>query len=101
MLSRGYGRRRVEPGVVVVSDGEHVTADLDRSGDEPLLIKRRVPRALVLVAVVAVSVSVAGIVVAFSAIVVDEAGVAAAGVGVGRVAATAGSASCASCCFCQ
>src|SRR5262245_57449919 len=49
VLSRGYGRRLVEPGVVVVSDGEHMTADLDRSGDEPLLIARKVQGAIVLV----------------------------------------------------
>ncbi|HKW01784.1 MAG TPA: tetraacyldisaccharide 4'-kinase [Vicinamibacterales bacterium] len=49
VLSRGYGRRLVEPGVVVVSDGTHVVADLDRSGDEPLLIARSVPGAIVLV----------------------------------------------------
>ena len=49
VLSRGYGRRLVEPGVVIVSDGEHVVADLDRSGDEPLLIARTVPGAAVLV----------------------------------------------------
>ena len=49
VLSRGYGRRLVEPGVVVVSDGEHVTADLDRSGDEPMIIARNVPGAIVLV----------------------------------------------------
>jgi tetraacyldisaccharide 4'-kinase len=49
VLSRGYGRRLVEPGVVVVSDGAHLTADLDRSGDEPLLIARSVPGTVVLV----------------------------------------------------
>jgi len=49
VLSRGYGRRLVEPGVVVVSDGTHIQADLDRSGDEPLLIARAVPGAAVLV----------------------------------------------------
>ncbi len=49
VLSRGYGRRNVEPGAVVVSDGEHLTADLDRSGDEPLLIARKVPGAIVVV----------------------------------------------------
>jgi tetraacyldisaccharide 4'-kinase len=49
ILSRGYGRRFVEDGVVVVSDGERVLADLDRSGDEPLLLARRVPGAAVLV----------------------------------------------------
>ncbi|MFI5178839.1 MAG: tetraacyldisaccharide 4'-kinase, partial [Vicinamibacterales bacterium] len=49
VLSRGYGRRLVEPGVVVVSDGTHVQADLDRGGDEPLLIARAVAGAAVLV----------------------------------------------------
>ena len=49
ILSRGYGRRRVEDGVVVVSDGEHLLADLDRSGDEPLMLARSVPGAVVLV----------------------------------------------------
>jgi tetraacyldisaccharide 4'-kinase len=49
VLSRGYGRRLREPGVVVVSDGTHVQADLDRAGDEPLLIARAVPGAAVLV----------------------------------------------------
>jgi tetraacyldisaccharide 4'-kinase len=49
ILSRGYGRRRPEPGVVVVSDGRHLLADLDRSGDEPLMLARQVPHARVLV----------------------------------------------------
>jgi tetraacyldisaccharide 4'-kinase len=49
ILSRGYGRRRVEEGVVVVSDGEHVLADVDRAGDEPLMLARAVPGAMVLV----------------------------------------------------
>jgi tetraacyldisaccharide 4'-kinase len=49
VLSRGYHRRRREDGVVVVSDGAHILADLDRSGDEPLMIARGVPGAAVLV----------------------------------------------------
>ncbi len=49
ILSRGYGRRRQEDGVVVVSDGRHLLADLDRSGDEPLMLARTVPGAAVLV----------------------------------------------------
>jgi len=49
ILSRGYGRRRVEDGVVVVSDGEHLLADVDRAGDEPLMLARTVPGAIVLV----------------------------------------------------
>lgn len=40
ILSRGYGRRRPEPGVVVVSDGQRLLADLDRAGDEPLMLAR-------------------------------------------------------------
>jgi tetraacyldisaccharide 4'-kinase len=49
ILSRGYGRRRIEDGVVVVSDGQHLLADLDRSGDEPLMLARTVPGAGVFV----------------------------------------------------
>lgn len=40
VLSRGYGRRRAERGVVVVSDGTRITADIDRAGDEPLMLAR-------------------------------------------------------------
>ena len=40
ILSRGYGRRDRAPGVVVVSDGTHVLADLARAGDEPLMLAR-------------------------------------------------------------
>jgi tetraacyldisaccharide 4'-kinase len=40
VLSRGYGRRDPAPGVVVVSDGTHVLADLPRAGDEPLMLAR-------------------------------------------------------------
>jgi len=49
ILSRGYGRRIREDGVVVVSDGVHLSADLDRSGDEPLMLAHTVPGAAVLV----------------------------------------------------
>jgi tetraacyldisaccharide 4'-kinase len=49
ILTRGYARRRPEDGVVVVSDGEHLLADLDRSGDEPLMLAADVPGACVLV----------------------------------------------------
>ena len=49
ILSRGYGRRLAEDGVVVVSDGVHLLADLDRSGDEPLMLARATPGAVVLV----------------------------------------------------
>jgi tetraacyldisaccharide 4'-kinase len=49
ILSRGYGRRRVEDGAVVVSDGVHRLADLDRSGDEPLMLARVLPGAAVVV----------------------------------------------------
>lgn len=50
ILSRGYGRRIVSDDVVVVSDGEQVLGDLDRAGDEPLMLARAVPGAAVLVA---------------------------------------------------
>jgi len=49
ILSRGYGRRCREDGVVVVSDGARVLADVDRAGDEPLMLAREVPGACVLV----------------------------------------------------
>ncbi|HEX5069371.1 MAG TPA: tetraacyldisaccharide 4'-kinase [Vicinamibacterales bacterium] len=49
ILTRGYGRRRRDDGVTIVSDGEHVLADVDRAGDEPLLLARSVPGAAVLV----------------------------------------------------
>lgn len=49
ILSRGYGRRQAEDGVVIVSDGVHLRADLDRSGDEPMMLARHVRGAAVLV----------------------------------------------------
>jgi tetraacyldisaccharide 4'-kinase len=49
ILSRGYHRRQPDDGVVIVSDGRHLRADIDRSGDEPLLLARGVPGAAVLV----------------------------------------------------
>lgn len=49
ILSRGYGRRAAPEGVVVVSDGRHLLADLDTSGDEPLMLARELPGAAVLV----------------------------------------------------
>lgn len=50
ILSRGYGRRDRCDGVTVVSDGRRVLADVHRAGDEPLMIARAVPRAVVAVA---------------------------------------------------
>jgi tetraacyldisaccharide 4'-kinase len=49
ILSRGYHRRRVDDGVVVVSDGRAVLADLDHSGDEPLMLAEQLPGVRVLV----------------------------------------------------
>jgi tetraacyldisaccharide 4'-kinase len=49
ILSRGYRRRRHEEGVVVVSDGTAILADVDRSGDEPLMLAECLPGAPVLV----------------------------------------------------
>jgi tetraacyldisaccharide 4'-kinase len=49
ILSRGYGRRRPEDGAVVVSDGRHLLADLDRAGDEPLMLARALPGVIVVV----------------------------------------------------
>lgn len=49
ILSRGYGRRDRVDGVVVVSDGTHVLAHLDQAGDEPLMLARTLPGAIVAV----------------------------------------------------
>jgi tetraacyldisaccharide 4'-kinase len=50
ILSRGYKRLEPLPGVVVVSDGLAVHATLARAGDEPLMLAREVPEAVVCVA---------------------------------------------------
>jgi tetraacyldisaccharide 4'-kinase len=50
ILSRGYRRLDPLPGVVVVSDGLAVRATLARAGDEPLMLAREVPEAVVCVA---------------------------------------------------
>ncbi|MDP2055005.1 MAG: tetraacyldisaccharide 4'-kinase [Acidobacteriota bacterium] len=49
ILSRGYGRADAPDGVVVVSDGAQVREGVDRSGDEPLMLARQVPGAVVCV----------------------------------------------------
>jgi tetraacyldisaccharide 4'-kinase len=41
VLSRGYARARADAGVVVVRDPVGMRADLDRAGDEPLMLARR------------------------------------------------------------
>ena len=48
ILSRGYGRRDAADGVVVVRDPGGIRADLDRSGDEPLMLARRLDGVAVL-----------------------------------------------------
>jgi tetraacyldisaccharide 4'-kinase len=49
ILSRGYARRDRAEGVVVVSDGARLSADLARAGDEPLMLARAIEGAAVLV----------------------------------------------------
>jgi tetraacyldisaccharide 4'-kinase len=49
ILSRGYGRTDRVDGVVVVSDGQRVLAELARAGDEPLMLARALPGARVVV----------------------------------------------------
>lgn len=49
ILTRGYRREDAPPGVTVVSDGEHLRADLARAGDEPLALARELRGATVLV----------------------------------------------------
>jgi tetraacyldisaccharide 4'-kinase len=43
ILSRGYARRRADAGVVIVRDPQDIRADLDRAGDEPLMLARQLP----------------------------------------------------------
>jgi tetraacyldisaccharide 4'-kinase len=50
ILSRGYARRDAVDGVVIVSDGRTIRADIPRAGDEPLMLARNVPGAIVAVA---------------------------------------------------
>lgn len=49
ILSRGYGRRDAADGVVVVRDASGIRADLDRAGDEPLMLARQLEGVAVLV----------------------------------------------------
>jgi tetraacyldisaccharide 4'-kinase len=49
ILSRGYGRRDAVDGVVVVRDAGGIRADLDRAGDEPLMLARQLDGVAVLV----------------------------------------------------
>ncbi len=48
ILSRGYGRARNEPGVVIVRDATGIRADLASAGDEPLMLARQLPGVFVL-----------------------------------------------------
>ncbi|HCV43273.1 MAG TPA: tetraacyldisaccharide 4'-kinase [Bacteroidetes bacterium] len=47
VVSRGY--KRGSSGVLVVSDGERVLANVDKGGDEPVQIARKYPKAIVVV----------------------------------------------------
>ncbi len=49
ILTRGYHRREPTDGVLVVSDGRRICADLPRAGDEPLMLARALPGVAVLV----------------------------------------------------
>ena len=49
ILSRGYARAHAADGVVVVSDGRSIRAGVEESGDEPLMLARQVPGAVVCV----------------------------------------------------
>jgi tetraacyldisaccharide 4'-kinase len=49
ILTRGYARRRPQDGATVVSNGVDILASLDTAGDEPLMLARAVPRAIVVV----------------------------------------------------
>ena len=51
VLSRGYNRpeKRSNEGVLLVSDGIDILSGFERSGDEPYLIAKKVPNAIVIV----------------------------------------------------
>lgn len=49
ILSRGYARADRADGVLVVSDGDHLQADVARAGDEPFMLARQLPGVAVLV----------------------------------------------------
>jgi tetraacyldisaccharide 4'-kinase len=49
ILSRGYGREDSVDGVVVVSDGTRLCADVARAGDEPMMLARRLAGVAVVV----------------------------------------------------
>ncbi len=49
ILSRGYARATDVDGVVVVSDGQAIRSSIDYSGDEPMMLARQVPKAIVCV----------------------------------------------------
>jgi tetraacyldisaccharide 4'-kinase len=49
ILSRGYARTDAIDGVVVVSDGTAIRASVNLSGDEPLMLARQVPKAIICV----------------------------------------------------
>ena len=49
ILSRGYARAEAVDGVVVVSDGRAIRASIEHSGDEPMMLARQVPGAIVCV----------------------------------------------------
>jgi tetraacyldisaccharide 4'-kinase len=49
ILSRGYARLKPVDGVVVVSDGRQIRTDVSHAGDEPFMLARAVPGAVVVV----------------------------------------------------
>ena len=48
ILSRGYARTSLQDGAVVVRDADAIRADLARAGDEPLMLARQLPGAIVI-----------------------------------------------------
>jgi tetraacyldisaccharide 4'-kinase len=47
ILSRGYARTQPEDGAVVVRDADGIRADVARAGDEPFMLARQLPGAIV------------------------------------------------------
>jgi tetraacyldisaccharide 4'-kinase len=49
ILSRGYARADAADGVVVVADGNNILSTIERAGDEPMMLARQAPGAIVCV----------------------------------------------------
>src|SRR5579883_104077 len=71
VVSRGYSRK--SKGVVVVSDGRGKYADVGQSGDEPLQIAKKFPKAIVIVGEKKVDAARKAVILGADCIIADDA----------------------------